>query len=67
MFHRIFYQDWVAIVPIISFVFTAGVFLIVSIRALSLPKKQRDNLANIPFEDGAPDQADTRNRSSRTH
>jgi hypothetical protein len=51
MLQRIIHENWASIVPIISFTVTAGIFLIVSIRALTLPKSRREALANIPFEE----------------
>lgn len=61
MFHRVIHENWTAIVPIISFVITAGVFLFVSIRAIRLPKNRREELASIPL-DGNP-----KNPSSTDH
>lgn len=52
MFHRVIHHDWAAIIPIISFVITAGFFVAVSIRAICLKKPEREHLANIPLEDG---------------
>ena len=49
MLKRIIMEDWALIVPIISFAVTATVFLTASIRALTLSKARRDELANIPF------------------
>lgn len=51
MFHRVIHENWASIVPIISFAVTAGVFLLVSIRALTLPKDRREKLARIPLEE----------------
>jgi hypothetical protein len=51
MLQRIIYDNWASIVPIISFTVTAGIFLLVSIRALTLPKTRREELARIPFEE----------------
>jgi len=51
MFQRVIHEQWAQIVPIISFVLTAGVFLTVSIRALFLSKKNREHLERLPFED----------------
>lgn len=51
MFKRVIYEDWAAIVPILSFIATAGVFLTVSIRALLLPKKRCQHLADIPLNE----------------
>jgi hypothetical protein len=50
MFHRVIHENWTTIVPIISFVFTAGIFLFVSIRAIRLPKDRREKLARIPLD-----------------
>ena len=49
MLKRLIMEDWAVIVPIISFAVTATVFITVSIRALTLPKARREELANIPF------------------
>ena len=53
MLQRIIYENWASIVPIISFTVTAGIFLLVSIRALTLPKTRREALARIPFEENS--------------
>ncbi len=50
MFHRVIHENWATIIPIISFTVTAGVFLMVSIRALTLPKERREKLARIPLD-----------------
>ena len=50
MFHRVIHENWASIVPVISFTVTAGVFLLVSIRALALPKDRREKLARIPLD-----------------
>lgn len=49
MFKRIIYEDWTTIVPIISFIATAAVFTIATIRALCLPRHRCDDLAAIPL------------------
>ena len=61
MFHRIIHENWTTVVPIISFVVTAGIFTFVTIRALRLPKDRREELASIPL-DGNP-----KNPSSADH
>lgn len=53
MFQRVIHENWASIVPIISFAVTAGIFLLVSIRALTLSKSRREELANIPFEENS--------------
>ena len=52
MFQRVIHHDWAAIIPIISFIITAGFFVAISIRAMRLKKTEREHLANIPLEDG---------------
>lgn len=49
MFKRIVYEDWTTIVPIISFIATAGVFTVATIRALCLPRHRCEDLAAIPL------------------
>lgn len=60
MFKRIVYEDWVHIVPIISFVVTFGVFAMTTVRALLIPKNRRDHLANLPLQDEAGPETSTR-------
>ncbi|MBC2594793.1 cbb3-type cytochrome c oxidase subunit 3 [Ruficoccus amylovorans] len=50
MFHRITYESWTTIVPIIGFILTFGVFIAIVIRAILMKKKKRDHLANLPLE-----------------
>ncbi len=50
MFKRVIYEDWATIVPIISFIATAGVFFFTTIRALCLSKTRCHHLASIPLE-----------------
>jgi membrane protein implicated in regulation of membrane protease activity len=51
MFKRIIYDDWTSFVPLISFWFTFGVFLIITVRALLLKKEKVRHLENLPLED----------------
>ena len=51
MFKRIIYDDWVMIVPIISFCFTFGVFALTTVRALLISKERREHLACLPLQD----------------
>jgi len=55
MFKRIIYEDWTAIVPVISFIATAGVFAFATIRALCLPKNRCEQLAAIPLNESPPE------------
>lgn len=50
MLQRIIHENWASIVPIISFAVTAGIFLLVSIRAITLPRERREALSRIPFD-----------------
>jgi uncharacterized membrane protein YdfJ with MMPL/SSD domain len=54
MFKRVIYEDWATIVPIISFIATAAVFIIATVRALCLPKARCRELADIPLDDSTP-------------
>lgn len=55
MFQRVIHHDWAALIPIVSFVITAGFFVAISIRAMCLKKPECEHLANIPLEDGVQD------------
>jgi hypothetical protein len=55
MFQRVIHQDWAAIIPIISFIVTAGVFILVTVRALRLPKSRRERIARLPLENQPKD------------
>lgn len=51
MFKRIIYDEWTTIVPIISFVFTFGVFLAVCLRAFFMKKDKIQHMKDLPLED----------------
>jgi len=51
MFKRIFVEDWAHIIPIISFIIFATVFLVVTLRAIKLRKSERERLASLPLDD----------------
>ena len=54
MFKRIIHEQWTMVVPIISFVLTAAVFLIFTIRALIMRKSESKHLSSLPLtEPGA--------------
>jgi len=53
MFQRILVEEWATYVPIISFVLIAGVFTVVTIRALRIEKGERNRLASLPLEDNS--------------
>jgi len=51
MFKRIIYDEWTTIVPIISFVFTFGVFLAICLRAFFMKKDKVQHMKDLPLED----------------
>ena len=51
MFKRILVEDWVHIVPVISFFIFATVFIFVTIRAIKIRKTERERLAALPLDD----------------
>ena len=51
MFKRIIYEDWTSLVPIVSFWFTFGVFLLITLRAISMKKSKLEHLENLPLDD----------------
>ena len=53
MFKRIIYDEWTTLVPLISFWFTFGVFLAITIRAIFLRKETVQHLEQLPLEDDA--------------
>jgi hypothetical protein len=62
MFKRIIYDDWASLVPLISFWFTFGVFLAITVRALLLKKDKVHHMASLPLEDEPG--SETANRKS---
>lgn len=51
MFKRILVEDWVLLVPIVSFCIFAAVFLVVAVRALRMRKSERERMASLPLDD----------------
>lgn len=54
MFKRMFVEDWAIWAPIISFVLIAGVFVVVTVRALRMSRKEREHLESLPLDDTEP-------------
>lgn len=50
MFKRMLLDDWATWTPIISFVLIAGVFVIMTLRALRLKPEDRKHLASLPLD-----------------
>lgn len=57
MFKRVFLEDWAVWTPIISFILIAGVFIIVTIRALRIKPEVREHLESLPLDEEPRDQA----------
>lgn len=55
MFKRLILEDWQMLIPVVAFVLTFGVFLVLTAKALRLGKKQSDHMASLPLaeDDGA--------------
>ena len=53
MFKRVFVEDWAQIIPIISFCIFAVVFVLTSIRAMRLGKREREHMAHLPLENSS--------------
>lgn len=49
MFKRLILEDWQMVIPVVAFVLTFGVFLVLSIKAILLGKKQSEHMANLPL------------------
>jgi hypothetical protein len=55
MFKRVFIEDWATWTPIISFILIAGVFVVVTIRALRIKPKDREHLESLPLDEPSHD------------
>ena len=55
MWNRIEYGEWVAGIPVIAFVLTFSVFVILVTRAILMKKSDVSHLAHLPLEEGRPD------------
>ncbi len=56
MWNRIEWADWATLTPIIAFVLTAGVFVILVTRTVLMKKEDVHRKANLPLEGDAPEQ-----------
>lgn len=61
MFKRILYEEWTNVVPILSFCFTFGVFLAITLRALFLKKDFVNQMGQLPLEEDSASQPETSN------
>ena len=53
MFKRVFVEEWALCIPIVAFFIFFTVFLVITVRALRLGRKERDRLASLPLEDSS--------------
>ncbi|MGD9418661.1 MAG: hypothetical protein Q7R22_006945 [Verrucomicrobiota bacterium JB025] len=51
MLRRVLTEDWMQVIPIIAFAIFATVFIIVTVRAIRLGKKDREHMASLPLDD----------------
>ena len=58
MWNRIEWADWAPLMPIIAFVLTAGVFVILVTRTILMKKDDVDHKAHLPLEGDAPENGD---------
>lgn len=63
MWNRIEWADWATLMPIIAFVLTAGVFVILVIRTILMKKEDVSRQAHLPLEDDEPDHNSDRSAS----
>lgn len=54
MWNRIEYAEWTTVVPIIAFVLTFSVFVILVTRAMLMKKSRIAELARLPLDDQKP-------------
>ena len=54
MWNRIEWADWATHMPIIAFILTAGVFVILTTRAILMKKDVVNRQANLPLEGDEP-------------
>lgn len=56
MFKRLILEDYAAVFTIVAFLTAVTIYASITWRALRMPRRQLDELANLPF---TPDSADT--------
>lgn len=50
MFKRLIYDNWVTLVPLISFTLTCGTFIFFCIRAYRMQETERKHMSELPLE-----------------
>ena len=51
MFHRIVYEDWQLIFPVVALLVASLVYVCAALRAAAMKPGQADRLARLPLED----------------
>jgi hypothetical protein len=51
MFHRIIFDDWVVIFPLVAFITAVSVYATLTWRALKMRPAQLNHFENLPFND----------------
>jgi FtsH-binding integral membrane protein len=51
MYKRIFYEDWHTVVPLLAFAATVFVFVLMSLRGLTLSKDHAKHMSKLPLDD----------------
>lgn len=51
MFHRLIFDDWVVIFPLVAFITAVSVYATLTWRALRMRRSQLDHFARLPFND----------------
>lgn len=61
MFRRLIFEDYAAVFTIVAFLTAVTIYVSITWRALRMPRRQIDELANLPFTtDPADSRHDTR-------
>jgi hypothetical protein len=50
MFHRILFDNWVSLFPLVALITAGSVYATIFYRAIRMKPKQVDRFANLPFE-----------------
>ena len=59
MFHRLIFDDWVVVFPLIAFITASVVYASLTWSAVRMRRGQIDHFANLPFND-EPSRPDSR-------
>ncbi len=51
MFHRLIFDDWVVVFPLVAFITATAVYVSLTWSAVRMRRGQIDHFANLPFND----------------